>query len=196
MVIALGELLRLTLEDTGQLVRSLAEELEFADLYLGIEKLRLGDRLVINYDIEPEATRAEVPQLLLQPLFENAVRHGAARITGVCEIRFRAYQEREWLRLMISNDGPAHPRALGLRGPEWVSPTPKTGSACTTRIRSCFNTPSVQQAGFRSISRFRIRAPGKRLRKSRPLYASKPSAILKRNCRPQKYRLSSVFFMS
>ena len=81
MVIALGELLRLTLEDTGRPLRSLAEELEFADLYLGIEKLRLGERLVIDYDIEPEATRAEVPQLLLQPLFENAVRHGAARVT-------------------------------------------------------------------------------------------------------------------
>jgi LytS/YehU family sensor histidine kinase len=107
MVIALGELLRLTLEDTGRPLRSLAEELEFADLYLGIEKLRLGERLVIDYDIEPEATRAEVPQLLLQPLFENAIRHGAARITGVCEVRFRAYREREWLRLMISNDGPA-----------------------------------------------------------------------------------------
>jgi two-component system LytT family sensor kinase len=111
MVIALGELLRLTLEDTGRPLRSLAEELEFADLYLGIEKLRLGDRLSIDYDIEPEATRAEVPQLLLQPLFENAVRHGAARITGLCEIRFKAYREGERLRLMISNDGPINPRA-------------------------------------------------------------------------------------
>jgi len=111
MVIALGELLRLTLEDTGRPLRSLAEELEFADLYLGIEKLRLGQRLVIDYDLESEATRAEVPQLLLQPLFENAIRHGAARITGVCEIRFKAFREREWLRLTISNDGPAHPRA-------------------------------------------------------------------------------------
>lgn len=108
MVIALGELLRLTLEDTGGPMRTLAEELEFADLYLGIEKLRLGERLSINYDIEPEATRAEVPQLLLQPLFENAVRHGAARITGLCEIRFRAYREGEWLRLVIWNDGPVH----------------------------------------------------------------------------------------
>lgn len=111
MVIALGEFLRLTLEDTGGSLRSLAEELEFADLYLGIEKLRLGERLVIQYDIDPEATRAEVPQLLLQPLFENAVQHGAARITGVCEVRLRAHREREWLRLMISNDGPAHPRS-------------------------------------------------------------------------------------
>jgi two-component system LytT family sensor kinase len=111
MVIALGELLRLTLEDTGRPLRSLAEELEFADLYLGIEKLRLGERLVIDYDIEPEATRAEVPQLLLQPLFENAVRHGAARITGLCEIRFRAFREGDRLRLVICNDGPAHNRA-------------------------------------------------------------------------------------
>jgi two-component system LytT family sensor kinase len=110
MVIALGELLRLTLEDTGRPLRSLAEELEFADLYLGIEKLRLGERLVIDYDLEPEATRAEVPQLLLQPLFENAVRHGAARITGLCEIRFKAYREEDWLRLMIRNDGPAQNR--------------------------------------------------------------------------------------
>ncbi len=106
MVIALGELLRLTLNDTERPLRSLAEELEFADLYLGIEKLRLGDRLVLNYDIEPEATRAEVPQLLLQPLFENAVRHGAARVTGSCEIRFSARRVGEWLRLTLSNDGP------------------------------------------------------------------------------------------
>ena len=113
MVVALGELLRLTLEDTGRPLRSLAEELEFADLYLGIEKLRLGERLSIDYDIEPEATRAEVPQLLLQPLFENAVRHGAARITGLCEIRFRAYREGEWLRLMISNDGVVQSRVSG-----------------------------------------------------------------------------------
>ncbi|MGB6687975.1 MAG: histidine kinase [Terracidiphilus sp.] len=111
MVIALGELLRLTLKDTGRPLRSLAEELEFADLYLGIEKLRLGERLVVDYDIEPAATRAEVPQLLLQPLFENAVRHGAARITGLCEIRFKAYREGERLRLVICNDGPVHNRS-------------------------------------------------------------------------------------
>lgn len=111
MVIALGELLRLTLNDTDRLVRSLAEELKFADLYLGIEKIRLGDRLVIDYDLDPEATRAEVPQLLLQPLFENAVRHGAARTTGKCEIRFRAHRKGACLHLMISNDGPVQTRA-------------------------------------------------------------------------------------
>jgi two-component system LytT family sensor kinase len=117
MAIALGDLLRLTLKDngkdTGGSVRSLAEELEFADLYLGIEKLRLGDRLVLDYDIEPEATSAEVPQLLLQPLFENAVRHGAARTLHACEVRFRAYRQGNELCLTLANDGPARSPASG-----------------------------------------------------------------------------------
>jgi len=106
MVVALGDLLRLSLEDTNGSVRSLAEELEFADLYLGIEKLRLGDRLVLDYDIEPEATSAQIPLLLLQPLFENAVRHGAARTLQPCEIRFRAYRKDSELHLAVRNDGP------------------------------------------------------------------------------------------
>jgi two-component system LytT family sensor kinase len=113
MVIALGDLLRLTLKDTGSSVRSLAEELEFADLYLGIEKLRLGDRLVLDYDIEPEATSAEVPELLLQPLFENAVRHGAARMLKSCEIRFRACREGDRLHLALHNDGPVRSESSG-----------------------------------------------------------------------------------
>jgi two-component system, LytTR family, sensor kinase len=106
MVIALGDLLRSTLKDTGNRVRTLAEELEYSDLYLGIEKLRLGDRLLLNYEIDPAATRALVPQFLLQPLFENAIRHGAARLTGPCEVRFRASCKSKVLNILICNDGP------------------------------------------------------------------------------------------
>jgi sensor histidine kinase YesM len=129
MVIALGDLLRLTLKDAGGSVRSLAEELEFADLYLGIEKLRLGDRLVLDYDIEPEATSAEVPQLLLQPLFENAVRHGAARTLHTCEVRFRACRQDDELHLTLHNDGP-------VRSPSSDSPPFGVGLTNTmTRLR-------------------------------------------------------------
>jgi hypothetical protein len=109
MVIALGDFLRITLKDAGSPVRSLAEELEFADLYLGIEKLRLGDRLMLDYDIESEATSAEVPQFLLQPLFENAIRHGAARTVQICELRFRGFRQGDKLHLTLYNDGPARP---------------------------------------------------------------------------------------
>jgi len=106
MVIALGDLLRSTLKDTGERMRPLAEELEYSDLYLGIEKLRLGDRLVLNYDIEASAGRALVPQFLLQPLFENAIRHGVSRVTGPCEIRFCASCKLNTLEIVIRNDGP------------------------------------------------------------------------------------------
>jgi two-component system, LytTR family, sensor kinase len=106
MVVALGDFLRLTLRDGSGPVRTLAEELEFTDLYMAIEKLRLGERLMLDYDIEPEATKAQVPQLLLQPLFENAVRHGASRVSGTCKIAFRAHREDGRLNLSLENDGP------------------------------------------------------------------------------------------
>ena len=106
MLTQLGDFLRLTLKDNTHSLRSLAEELEFADLYLGIEKLRLGDQLILHYDIEPDATKAQVPCLFLQPLFENAVRHGAARMVAPCDIIFRAYRQDERLMLNLENDGP------------------------------------------------------------------------------------------
>jgi two-component system LytT family sensor kinase len=106
MVIALGDLLRITLRETNGQVRTLAEELEYSDLYLGIEKLRLGDRLLINYDIEPAAARALVPRFLLQPIFENAICHGASRMTAPCEIHFSATCKRNTLEIVICNDGP------------------------------------------------------------------------------------------
>ncbi len=106
MVIALGDLLRSTLKDAGGPMRPLAEELEYSDLYLGIERLRLGARLVLNYDIEPSATRALVPQFLLQPLFENAIRHGVSHQTGPCEVRFSAVRKLDALEIKIRNAGP------------------------------------------------------------------------------------------
>jgi LytS/YehU family sensor histidine kinase len=95
-------------------MRTLAEELEYSDLYLGIEKLRLGDRLALNYEIEPSAARALVPQFLLQPLFENAIRHGVSHVTGPCEVRFSALQKLNRLEITICNAGP---RRDGSPGP-------------------------------------------------------------------------------
>jgi two-component system, LytTR family, sensor kinase len=125
MVIALGDLLRLTLNDRSASFRSLAEELEFADLYLGIEKLRLGDRLILDYDIDSEATSAQVPQLLLQPLFENAIRHGASRMLNACRVHFCAHRRGDQLHLRLSNDGPLRSHS---------SPTPAFGVGLTNTM--------------------------------------------------------------
>ena len=113
MVIALGDLLRNTLKHSDVQMRTLAEELEYSDLYLGIEKLRLGDRLALNYDIEPSAARALVPQFLLQPLFENAIRHGVSHVTGPCEVRFSAVRKLNTLEITIRNEGPKRDVAQG-----------------------------------------------------------------------------------
>jgi LytS/YehU family sensor histidine kinase len=106
MVIALGDLLRVTLQDGTAPFQSLAKELAFVDLYMDIQRLRLGDRVNLDYDIDPEATAATVPHLLLQPLFENAVRHGASRLAGRCDIVFRAQREDGRLHLSLANDAP------------------------------------------------------------------------------------------
>jgi len=106
MVVALGDLLRRTLQGPSAPMQSLARELELIDLYMGIQRLRLGDRVSLDYDIDPDATAAEVPHLLLQPLFENAVRHGAAQMTGPCAIVFRASRDNGRLRLSLMNDAP------------------------------------------------------------------------------------------
>jgi two-component system, LytTR family, sensor kinase len=113
MVIALGDLLRNTLKHSGGQIRTLAEELEYSDLYLGIEKLRLGDRLALNYDIQPSTARALVPQFLLQPLFENAIRHGVSHVTGPCEVRFTAVHKLNTLHITICNEGPQRDAAQG-----------------------------------------------------------------------------------
>jgi two-component system, LytTR family, sensor kinase len=106
MTISLGEFLRRTLQDTSGPLHTLAEELEFVDLYLSIEKVRLGERLSIRYELESGVTAGLVPSLVLQPLVENAVRHGVARIAGPCEIRFRASRASDDLLLSLENDGP------------------------------------------------------------------------------------------
>jgi two-component system, LytTR family, sensor histidine kinase AlgZ len=86
----LAELFRVALADSGEAV-SLAEEVELAQRYLAIEQIRFGDRLQVSWELDPDAGAARVPPLLLQPLVENAVRHGVepAPDGGIIRVRTR-----------------------------------------------------------------------------------------------------------
>jgi two-component sensor histidine kinase len=91
MLVGLSDLLRHTLEHSDRQEVQLKEELNFIQLYLSIQQMRFSDRLRIEIDIEPETSRALVPNLILQPLAENALRHGFGRsvASGVIGIRSR-----------------------------------------------------------------------------------------------------------
>jgi LytS/YehU family sensor histidine kinase len=79
MIEHLGDLLRMSLETKDKQEVPLAEELAFLDHYLEIQKIRFGDQLTIDIDVAPEVRYASVPSLFLQPLVENAIRHGISR---------------------------------------------------------------------------------------------------------------------
>jgi two-component system LytT family sensor kinase len=106
MLTLLSDLLRLSLEQKEQVV-SLREELGFLDHYLEIEQVRFKDRLTVERDIEPETLDAEVPTLLLQPLVENAIRHGVSRRAGPGTVRVEAtIADGEVLQLRVMDTGP------------------------------------------------------------------------------------------
>jgi two-component system, LytTR family, sensor kinase len=106
MIARLGELLRTTLENVGTQEIPLRQELEFIQPYLEIEKARLGDRLQVEMHIDPEAMDAAVPNLILQPIVENSIRHGIAPYTQKGRINIRACRENGALRMEVEDNGP------------------------------------------------------------------------------------------
>ena len=106
MMARLSDLLRMSLEDDDTQVTTLSRELEFVNGYLGIEAIRFADRLNVVLEIAPDTLDAEVPHLLLQPLVENAVRHGISRISSGGEIRIAANHDGCDLHLRVSDNGP------------------------------------------------------------------------------------------
>lgn len=114
MIAGLSELLRLTLESSGAQEVSLKQELDFLERYLDIEQIRFGDRLQVQMHIEPATLHARVPNLLLQPLVENAIRHGIAPRAEAGRIEIRAARDADILRLQVRDDGPGLPQGDGL----------------------------------------------------------------------------------
>jgi two-component sensor histidine kinase len=105
MIAGLGDLLRHTLRDDETQEVPLSRELELTFRYLDIEQARFGDRLRVEVEIAPETANAHVPSLLLQPLVENAVRHGVESSTGGGQVVLRAYRDGDALCLDVQDNG-------------------------------------------------------------------------------------------
>lgn len=108
----LAELFRVAITDSGESV-TLAEEVELAKRYLAIEQIRFGTRLQVTWELDAEAGAARVPPLLLQPLVENAVRHGVepSDVGGVIRVRTRVKLGRALVSIV--NSVPATPSRPG-----------------------------------------------------------------------------------
>ncbi len=104
MIARLADFLRATLDDNGTYESPLRDELDITRLYLEIEKTRLGERLIVIEETDSSLLEAGVPRLLLQPLVENAVRHGIAKRRGGGELFMTAFRDRDDLVIQVRNE--------------------------------------------------------------------------------------------
>ena len=111
MIVKLSDFLRLTLEHVGIPEVPVAEEVDFLRRYLEIEQMRFEDRLTVEWDVDPAVESVRVPNLILQPLVENALKHGLSRNTEHGILRISCKQEEGRLAMKVYDNGPGPKRA-------------------------------------------------------------------------------------
>ncbi|MBI3887310.1 MAG: sensor histidine kinase [Opitutae bacterium] len=143
LIARISTLLRMALENTRVQTVSLRQELEFLTRYLDIQKARFGERLHYRTDVAPEALDAIIPNLILQPLVENAVLHGVAQKTGPGCVEIAARVRENRLEIEVRDDGPGLSTAR-------EEPTKEGIGLSNTRIRLDRHYGAAQQMVVRS----------------------------------------------
>jgi signal transduction histidine kinase len=116
MLVGLSDLMRSTLDRTGGQLAPLGDEVALIRRYVDIQRARFGDRLEVNYRIETACEQVEVPTFLLQPLVENAMRHGLAADARTCHVEIgAAANDGIGVRLWVSDDGRGLPPDFDLQ---------------------------------------------------------------------------------
>jgi len=122
MISRLGDFLRMTLESGGAMEVTLQQELEFLNGYLEIERIRFQDRLTTNIEVDPEVLNVRVPNLILQPIVENAMRHAISR-TNSGTVEITAFPRNGSVRIEVKDNGPgitSEPKAIMSRNSRGV----------------------------------------------------------------------------
>jgi two-component system LytT family sensor kinase len=114
MLLGLSDLMRTTVERPKDQLVTLSAEIEFVKRYVDLQRTRFADRLQVHYQIGEGCHEVTVPTFLLQPLVENALRHGAAPRAGTCHVQIGACTEAGRLRLWVSDDGVGLPRGFDI----------------------------------------------------------------------------------
>jgi two-component system LytT family sensor kinase len=135
MIEHLGDLLRLSLDSRDREEIPLTEELAFLDHYLAIQRIRFGDQLKIDVRIDPDVMYAPVPSLFIQPLVENAIRHGISRRASGGTVVVAAQRLDDRLRIRVLDDGVGLP-------PGWTLETSAGRGLSLTRDRIAGRYPN------------------------------------------------------
>lgn len=119
MIIALSDFMRYSLQNKVEMV-TLTTELQNIGLYLQIEKIRFGDKLTYRFEIEDPCNSQLIPNLILQPVFENAIKYGVYETSGSVEIRLKATMTENGMNIHVVNDFdpdafPAKGEGVGLK---------------------------------------------------------------------------------
>lgn len=135
MLVGLSDLLRQTLDNSGKQEVRLGEELEWLDLYLKLQQMRFSDRLRFSIEAAPQTLDALVPNLITQPLVENAIRHGLASRVAPGSVSLTAQRIGDRLELRVRDDG------VGLPENWQIETNQGLGLANTlARLRQLFGT--------------------------------------------------------
>jgi two-component sensor histidine kinase len=152
MLASVSAFLRATLAHDGRHEHALAEELALTEAYLDIEKARLGERLQLHMKAGPDLLDAAVPYLVLQPLAENAIRHGIAQLTAPGRLDIRIERAGDRLQIELRNDGPRPQADTGSEDGAGI------GLAnVAERLRHLYGDDQRIEAGWGSDQRFRVR---------------------------------------
>lgn len=112
MLSQLGDLWRTTVAQADVPMVPLRDEIAFLHAYLAIEQVRFQDRLIVTFEVPSDAEQAEVPNLILQPLVENAIHHGISKRIAPGWIRVESRRDGRWLVLRVCDSGPGIPDAM------------------------------------------------------------------------------------
>lgn len=112
MTLKLSKLFRYSINTQSENLASVKEELEVVRTYLDIEILRFGDRLKVIFDIDENVLTQQIPRFLLQPLVENALKHGLANMPGHGELNIRIRKINQMLEIAVGDNGPAFPDTI------------------------------------------------------------------------------------
>lgn len=151
MIVRLGDLLRVTLATADVPEVPLSRELELVDLYLDIQRARMGERLTTRVSADAQTLHVPVPTLVLQPLVENAIRHGGGARSGPIAIEVRTRRDGDALVVEVEDDGP------GL-GDDWVAGhgLENTRQRLAAAYGSTASVELLPRRGGGAISRLRL----------------------------------------